>query len=171
MPYTPTVWTSAMPITVARLNNIEAGIQAAPANSVDTAALVANAVTVLGFSPLPSNFITSSTSYVDTGLSVTLTTTGGPLICLMTGRAYPPSGNYVYVALQVNGVDYMVHSATSTENLPPYIVLTGIPAGTHAIKVRLRSGNSGSSATLSGTESGSTNPQWVTRLAVIELKR
>lgn len=138
--------------------------------SVQTSALVANAVTNYGtVEVLNTTFTSSSTSYVDvTGMSFSMTVTGGVLRAVIElGEAnYGTAGGNVTLAVQINGTDYQLYTRNIGNTGVPVVVskyIPGIPAGTYTMKLRYKSTNG------NNCQLGSTTGQM--RLTVEEFKK
>lgn len=132
-----------------------------------TADLAANAVTQNGtVSTGAADSTTSSTAVDMAGLSVTLTTVGGPLLVLFVG----PHSNSTVNALDVfytkldsnaaaQGPTYQQLVASATHVAVISRLLTGVAAGSHTVKIQW------------STNAGTLSQAGVRDLIVVELKR
>jgi hypothetical protein len=178
LPFTPIAATEKGAASgVATLDGSGGLAQTPGTNTVTTAALQANAVTKVNSvtispaSPLSS----TSTSFVDiTGLTMSVTTTGGDLVCSITGgpaKAGVNLGDFPIVAINVNGTDYPVGvpsvgtgSTATGSSISGQVVVTGLAAGTYTVKGRYKSANGVSVSVLS------TTPAYA-QLTCVEYKR
>lgn len=89
------------------------------------------------------NEITTTNTPVDTGLTVTLTTTGKPILVISSIYAYASSQGRVEATLWIDDVNTdSIMSANPTDIntlLTGTKFLTGITAGTHTFKIRINS--------------------------------
>lgn len=115
-----------------------------------------------GRATLSSQVTTTSTSFTDiTGLSVTMTTSGGNVLCFFTGALANSGSYYSLVTLNVDGTvvggtDGLVTVlAASSQNVSFAYVLTGLSAGTHIIKMQWKTANAGGTVTLYANDSTS----------------
>lgn len=141
------------------------------ATGLPTAGLVANAVTQNAFdsdAPVTTNS-TTSTSYADTNLSVTLTTTGGDVLVMAMLNLYI-NGSYLYPALQLDSDTEIPFAAVNTppgvDNVCCLWRFTGVSAASHTIKIRWKV--SAGTGYMYGALGGNT---LLNSLTVVELKR
>jgi len=103
---------------------------------------------------LTGAFSTTSTSYVDvSSMSVTVETTARNLLIVVFGRLYNSVGNYnSTLGINLDGTDYDVNDVTGGMPGPCVLVFQRfvVTPGNHTVKLRLRSSNSGGSASLAG---------------------
>lgn len=170
MPYSPRTWVSGEQITAAKLNNIEAGIQAVPSGAVNTAALVADAATAYAYGECSANVTTASTTYVDYHANTTFsyTTTGGRLVIdAFVGTYQNDSNANTFFAIHVNGTDYGIDVSRVGAGLNATVAgrkIVTLAAGTYTIKLRWKvSGGTASSNNSSNSV--------ITTLTVTEHKR
>lgn len=108
-----------------------------------------------GIATLSTAITTTSTSWTNvTGLSVTLTTSGGTIMVGFTAVTSMSTGTTTHFNIAVDGVDqasstdgytYSINSPVNT--VSPVILLEGIAAGTHTFQLRWKN-NSGATTTL-----------------------
>lgn len=115
-----------------------------------------------GRATLSSQVTTTSTSFTDiTGLSVTMTTSGGNVLCFFTGALANSGSYYSLVTLNVDGTvvggtDGLVTVlAASSQNVSFAYVLTGLSAASHTIKMQWKTANAGGTVTLYANDSTS----------------
>jgi len=145
---TPQTWTAAL-VTVAEFNT----------HIRDNLLWLKDPPT--GIATLSTAITTTSTSWTNvTGLSVTLTTSGGTIMVGFTAVTSMSTGTATHFNIAVDGVDqasstdgytYSVSSPVNT--VSPVILLEGIAAGTHTFQLRWKN-NSGATTTLYAESSG-----------------
>jgi hypothetical protein len=172
MPYAPHTWTDDEIITAALLNNLEAGIQSPPDGAITTAKLATNAATKVTVSSiLAASATTVSTTFIDV-LTLTVTKDAGTTLVIYANIPHTStdSTSRGAIALNINGTDYAFgQTGSSTAPCPAsgWRIETGLGAGTHTIKLRLRSTGAFQSNINVAVSGG--NAQ--TFLAAIEFKR
>ena len=101
---------------------------------------------------LATQITTTSTSFTDaTGLSVTMTTSGGNVMCIFTGCVSSNGANQTILTLDVDGTDQgatdgliSVTANSIATNASFVYVVTGLSAASHTIKIQWRA-NAGTS--------------------------
>lgn len=97
---------------------------------------------IAAYSALGSNFSTTSSSYVDTGLSVTIVTNGGGLDVFLTGYVGVTQIATVTYRLLVDSVTpyagiVFVPAGSEIMNASLAIHVSGLSAGSHTVKLQL----------------------------------
>jgi hypothetical protein len=137
---------------------------------VQTGDLAANAVTQAGFAQGAADATTTSTSFVDIAdLSVTLTTTGGPLLVIMT---LPAQINIASVLMSFGvkldsgstfATEALSKASSGAEDVITFLhYFTGVSAGSHTVTGRWAADAGGHTLKSLST---------LRKLLVIELKR
>lgn len=130
---TPKTWTAAL-VTVAELN----------AHVRDNLAWLKAPTS--GVATLAAQITTTSTSFTDaTGLSVTMTTSGGNVMCLFTGCVSNSGANQTILTLDADGDaqgatdGLMTVTANAVSTSASFVyVITGLSAASHTFKIRWR---------------------------------
>lgn len=164
MPYSPTTWTSGLTLSVAALNNLEAGVVAAPSR-----------VNTVAITPVAAISTTSATFVDITGLTMSVVTIGGDLLVLMEGGACSANGSTgIVFGISVNGVDYPVctpiDATTVKSPFGGHVVVTGLAAGTYTVKGRFRQQSGGSLSVMALDYNATTRPSYA-RLTSMEYRR
>jgi len=137
-------------------------------SSIETGEISANAVSQVAFDTSTSDESTTATAYTDTTLSVTMTTDASDLIIIWSGCVQFNTNSNGQVAIDIDGTtEHVCHlqSDSTTELKNPAVVFKKtVTAGSHTIKLKIKSGVAGNSISLKGTIQ-------TTTLTVIELKR
>lgn len=145
---TPKTWNTGDLVTAADLNTHvrdNMNVLFAPSNFQE----------VVGTS---TDFNTTSTSYVDiTGMSLSITTVGGNLLVVVTGRL--STTNYPYessLAVNIDGTDYDVCGGNLMDASTTFGVYVcavrrlAVTSGAHTVKLRLKIAGGGATATFGG---------------------
>lgn len=129
--------------------------------AVTTAVLAANAATQLAVVYGTADRSTSSLPLVDLdpALSITMTTTGGPVLVFWSG----PGTASALFALSIDGIDGSILSVGNGGSAPFAWASTGIAAGVHTLKMRWRSQSGTANCSMATSQSGT--------FTVVELKR
>jgi hypothetical protein len=113
---------------------------------------VAIAAGVSGSASVTTDFTTTSSTAVDvTGASVTLTTTGGPLLVTYSGPM-KQAANFGFLLLNVDGVNGIFRGVckSATEVTVAFVARLTAAAGSHTVKLRALSGDGVSLLTIGG---------------------
>lgn len=128
---------------------------------------------------LASQITTTSTSFTDaTGLSVTMTTNGGNVLCLFTGcvNISGAGGTVINIDLALDGTRQggtdgllvLQYSGVLTYNATLAYIITGVSAGAHTIKVQWKQNSATGTATMYA-ENSSANFKVVPTLYCVEM--
>lgn len=114
-----------------------------------------------------SNMTTTSSSFVDMfagSTDVTITTTGGDLLVLVSGGGLYNNSNteHSYIGINVDGTDYTINhmrqnaaTAADLDNTEHpwggFLYLTGVSAAAHTAKLRIRSSAGGTAEIRTGS--------------------
>lgn len=144
-------------------------IEATAADLADLAATVAGLSFALNteHATITSNMSTSSSSFVDMfagSTDVTITTTGGDLLVLVSGGGLYNNSNteHSYIGINVDGTDYTINhmrqnaaTAADLDNTEHpwggFLYLTGVSAASHTAKLRIRSSAGGTAEIRTGS--------------------
>ena len=129
---TPVDWTVGQMLTSTDLNKVNANLNAlkTPPSDVKKGAG-------------PSNFTTSSTTFVvvDSSLNISLTTTGGDILIGFTGVLATGGGSTTTIDFDIDGVRMGAYSTggglmiAGSGTVTTVALANGITAGTHSIKL------------------------------------
>jgi len=132
---TPATWVAATPLGAAQLNEqLRDNLNALKTPPTDV------------YNPA-GGYSTTSTSYVDvdaTNYNLTITTTGGDILIIFSGSgAMTASSNVGYVTVALDGTDLHTAgiawtSAATYGDLSFTLLLEGIAAGSHSVKLRYK---------------------------------
>ena len=110
------------------------------------------------YSVYNTNQTSTSTTMRAYGNALTVTTTGKPLIVIMTSAGYVTGGN-IYWGLCVDDtiVDntIMTTNATTMQRVVGFKILNNLSAGTHTLQLGLACGNANTTATVAAWQNNS----------------